>query len=185
MLGKRILGEQGAADARLKAKSAGGGGAIRLGRRLLSKQGPAAVPVVAAPKRSGASVGPPRSASANKVKPAEKVKGAPKSAKAQPLPGDPLPPISFTEAEVATMLDADPNSWSTVLAAEAVRPEGQRLSVAAMVLEVADRATDTPVPAKVRAYLEGILLASAGGAETQLDGDGQVVLVESPAAPTP
>ena len=52
------------------------------------------------------------------------------------------------------MLTDDPNQWSVIIDAEAKRPDGPRPAVAALVLSVAELATDNPVPAPIMAELE-------------------------------
>jgi hypothetical protein len=55
---------------------------------------------------------------------------------------------------VEATLAEDANAWDTVLDAEALRPEGPRVAVMALILAAADRATVKPIPAAVLAEIE-------------------------------
>ena len=135
LLGKRVLGVAVAAS---EAAKAGGGGSlpIILGKRVGGPFGKAATEPV--PVK-------PVAASGNKVAKPEKEKG-----KGKAKSGD----VSFSEGEVESMLTDDPNQWSVIIDAEAKRPDGPRPAVAALVLSVAELATDNPVPAPIMAELE-------------------------------
>ena len=130
-----------------EAAKAGGGGSlpIILGKRVGGPLRGVGVPApVVEPKHESVPV-KPVAASGNKVAKPEKEKG-----KGKAKSGD----VSFSEGEVESMLTDDPNQWSVIIDAEAKRPDGPRPAVAALVLSVAELATDNPVPAPIMAELE-------------------------------
>lgn len=139
LLGKRVLGVAGAAAEAAKAGPGAGVTAVLLGKRAMG-----------APKEQPASAKVPEpapvklvAASGNKVaKGAARAKGKPERA------------VGFSEGEVESMLTDDPNQWSVIVDAESKRPEGPRPAVAALVLSVAELATENPVPAPILAELQ-------------------------------
>lgn len=150
LLGKRVLGEEGAA----KEAAAYGGQAVtavRLGPRVLGQAAPSEAAVPAKKAR------PREVRSANRVTAPK----APVEAAAAPAPKkEPGPKdegMGYSEGDVESMLNADPNLWDVILDAEAVRPEGPRAAVAAMLLSASERATDKPIPAALITYLETLV----------------------------
>ena len=141
MLGKRVLGVEGAAAQREKeGVPAQGVVAVRLGKRLLG----GARPVAATANR----VAPPKAPVTDEKPVKGKKKSAPKT-------------VAFTEAEVEAQLAADANVWDTVLDAESKRPEGPRIAVAALILAAAERAETNPIPESIVQELERIVAGTA------------------------
>lgn len=154
LLGKRVLGVEGAAAQREKeGVPTQGVTTVRLGKRLLGGAKSDSKPVAATANRvasSPASVPPEPPLSKAEKAAAKRAARAPKTA-------------SFTEAEVEAQLQDDPNVWDTIIDAESKRPEGPRVAVAALILAAADRAEKNPIPATILQELETI----AAGPTTQ------------------
>jgi hypothetical protein len=148
LLGKRVLGAELAASEALK-ETGGAVVAVRLGPRVLAQGAPIATPAAEKPR--------PRAVrSANRVTPPK----PPAVADEAPAPKKPAPSkddLGYSEGQVEDMLAKDANMWDVVLDAEAVRPEGPRAAVAAMLLSAAERATEKPIPDKLVAYLETLI----------------------------
>lgn len=165
VLGKRVIGEQAAAEAREKAQNSAGGGAIRLGKRLLSRMpgrdenGRVKLLAVSAnrtPERPGAPVGPLRTENTPRPATAKSQKRA-KANTDTPAADSAAPAVELYDVgQVEALLTENPNDWAKVVDAEAARPEGPRPEIAALVLAVAELATTNPVPEEVLAALEKI-----------------------------
>ncbi len=142
LLGKRVLGVEGAAAQRDKeGVPMQGVMAVRLGKRLLGQEKGTAKPVATTANR----VAPRPAPVADEPAPKAGKKGrAPKT-------------VSFTEAEVEAQLQDDANVWDTIIDAESKRPEGPRVAVAALILAAVDRADKNPVPATIIEELERVV----------------------------
>lgn len=137
LLGKRVLGAEGAAIER--AKTGGGGAMVVAGKRVMGHEAKPAVPEKKNVRTSG-----------NRVAKTPAPKAAPAPAA-----------LSFTEAEVEAMLEQDPNRWDTIVDAESLRPDGPRPVVAALILAAADRATTKPIPGAIVEALEKLTAVKA------------------------
>lgn len=135
LLGKRVLGDKGAAIERLKQEGVNKG--VGLGKRVIAHD----------PKLSGvvSAAGRPARASGNRTTRARQAQAAPK-------PVD----VGFSEGEIDAMLAEDANLWPSVLDAESKRPDGPRAAVAAMLIAAAPKADAQPMPASILAELETI-----------------------------
>lgn len=163
--GKAILGEKAAAEAAARTL----GGSVVPGRAILGD----------AAEQEQAKLDKARKVAAEQKDPKAKAGAAPKT-NAKDKPEKPLTPAqqkakdkadaktkkmqgiapSYTEDEVKSMLEADPNDWERVLELENQRPEF-RLVVANMVLEAAANAKDNVVPDEVIAAMQLIVTAAA------------------------
>lgn len=161
--GKMILGKEKAQEAQRKSM----GGAVVPGRKVLGEAAPAeqkkvvdakAVILKADPKAETGKSAPRQSRIAG-----EKADGT----KGKPAPSAPPAKPAFSEEEAQKMLETDPNSWDKVLDLEVDRAEGEiRVSIARMILNVAEKATENPVPKPALETLTA-LVGKDAGSETQ------------------
>lgn len=129
MLGKRVLGAEGAAAEREKSGQPGMVVAVKLGKRVL--------PVVQ---------------KAGKMKAGSRVRVQESKPVAKPAPKK----VAFTEDEVQHLLEVDPDQWSAIVDAESKRPDGPRPAVAAIILGFVSETKANPIPEAIITELERI-----------------------------
>lgn len=144
--GKAILGVAGAA----KAEAANLGGAVVPGRAILGDKA-AQENARAIEARAAKKAADPKAAAGPAVvePPALAIDSALPPRLSPTAPVAPSTPAGLSEKEAEELLVLDPNAWSEIMDLEAERPDGMRPAVARVILAVADRATDNPVPADV------------------------------------